>query len=187
MHCIKTVTRVRAQTVAVAAQRRRAKIFFHASRALCALTAVAALSGCNTPAPQGVSELTGTLPASGTVGGARAASLAAHRTAHTVAEYRLDAAARLVAANPGHTYTDPSPEVLLAIPVLEIEVNADGSVRNIAVLREPTQALDTVQLAIDAVHRAAPFGDATELPSPRRFSEVFLFDDERRFKPRSLD
>ena len=38
-----------------------------------------------------------------------------------------------------------------------------------------------------AVHRAAPFGDVSNLPRPWRFSEVFLFRDDKRFKPRSLD
>jgi hypothetical protein len=40
---------------------------------------------------------------------------------------------------------------------------------------------------MDAVRRAAPFGDVSRLPRPWRFAEVFLFDDERRFKPRTLD
>ena len=42
----------------------------------------------------------------------------------------------------------------LAIPVLEIELNGDGSVRRIQVLRRPGQAADTVQLAMAAVQRA---------------------------------
>lgn len=99
----------------------------------------------------------------------------------------MQAARRIVAVSQDRSYDGPVPEPLLAIPVLEIELNADGSVRNIKVLRTPTQALDTVQLAIDAVKRAAPFGDVRHLPRPWRFAEVFLFDDDRRFKPRSLD
>ena len=71
--------------------------------------------------------------------------------------------------------------------MLEIELNADGSVRRIDVLRQPRQARDTTQLAIDAVRRAAPFGDVSRLPKPWKFSETFLFDDERRFKPRTLE
>ena len=38
-----------------------------------------------------------------------------------------------------------------------------------------------------AVHRAAPFGDVSRLPRPWKFVETFLFDDDRRFKPRTLD
>ena len=79
------------------------------------------------------------------------------------------------------------PEPLLAIPVLEVELHADGHVREIRVMRQPGQARDTVQLAIEAVRRAAPFGPVDHLPRPWRFAEAFLFDDARRFKPRSLD
>ena len=102
-------------------------------------------------------------------------------------EYRVSVGRRLVAANPDGTYTGVPPEPLLAIPVLEIDLNRDGSVRNVRVQRPPSQAEDTVQLAIDAVRRAGPFGDVSHLPQPWRFSEVFLFRDDRKFKPRSLD
>jgi hypothetical protein len=102
-------------------------------------------------------------------------------------QYRLQAARRLVAANPGLTYMGTPPDILLAIPVLEIELNGDGSIRRIEVLRYPGQAPDTTQLAIDALRRAAPFGDVSSLPKPWRYTETFLFDDARKFKPRSLD
>lgn len=102
-------------------------------------------------------------------------------------DYRVQVAKRLVAANPNGTYMGVPPEPLLAIPVLEIELNGDGSVRHITVLRQPSQATDTVKLAMDAVRRAAPFGDVSRLPRPWKFAEVFLFNDERRFKPRTLD
>jgi hypothetical protein len=96
------------------------------------------------------------------------------------------AATRLVEFNPGQVYLDRPPEALLAIPVLRVDLHADGRVRRITVLREPRQAKDTVQLAIAAVHRAAPYGDLSRLPEPRMFVETFLFNDDRRFKPRGL-
>jgi len=102
-------------------------------------------------------------------------------------ELRQQAARRLVAANPGGTYTGSVPDVLLAIPVLEVEVNSDGSIRRIEVLRHPRQAQDTVQIAIDAVRRAAPFGDVSRASKPWKFTETFLFTDDRKFKPRTLD
>ncbi len=102
-------------------------------------------------------------------------------------EYRLLAAHKLVAANPRGSYLGEVVQPLLAIPVLEIELHADGSVQDIKVLRQPSQATDTVALATAAVRRAAPFGAVGHLPRPWRFTEVFLFNDERQFKPRSLD
>ena len=102
-------------------------------------------------------------------------------------EFRVHAGRRIVEANPNTTFTGAVPEPLLAIPVLEVELNGDGSVRRVLVQRHPSQAPETVQIAIDAVHRAGPFGDVSHLPRPWKFSEVFLFRDDRRFKPRALD
>lgn len=102
-------------------------------------------------------------------------------------EFKLNAARRLVAAHPDTSYVGEPPEPLLAIPVLEIELHADGSVRRIHVVREPREEKQTIQMAIDAVHRAAPYGDVSKLPRPWRFVEVFLFDDDLRFMPATLD
>ncbi len=102
-------------------------------------------------------------------------------------DWRQQAALRIVSLDPDGSYLGAVPEPLLAIPVLEVDLNADGSVRRIQVLRRPGQALDTVQLAIAAVQRAAPFGSVAHLPRPWRFTETFLFDAQRRYKPRTLD
>jgi hypothetical protein len=109
------------------------------------------------------------------------------RPSRTWEEYRRQAAERMVAASPGGSYMGVPPEPLLAIPVLEVVLNRDGSVRRIDVMRRPGQAHDTIQLAIEAVHRAAPYGRVSHLPRPWRFTEVFLFNDDRQFKPRTLD
>jgi hypothetical protein len=119
---------------------------------------------------------------------ARAGSkLPAPRAVRSMADVRQQAAERLVAANPTITYTGKPPDPLLAIPVLEVELNADGSIRSIDVMRHPRQAKDTVQVAADAMRRAAPFGDVSRLPRPWKFVETFLFDDQRKFKPMTLD
>ncbi len=113
--------------------------------------------------------------------------LPAPQSPRSWADARLQAARRLMAANPDQVYTSTPPDILLAIPVLSIELNADGSVRHITVLRYPSQARDTVDMAMQAIYRAAPFGDVSRLPKPWKFNETFLFDDARRFKPMTLD
>lgn len=118
-------------------------------------------------------------------GATQDAASAAH--ARSWEPYRVQAARRIVAANPQMTYGGAVPEPLLAIPVLEVELNGDGSVRRIEVLRQPSQARETTQMAIDAVRRAAPFPAVSHLPKPWKFAEAFLFNDDKRFKPRSLD
>lgn len=171
------------------------------------LAGLSLLAGCSAPAPEppppgAASSTAGTPPgaASGLGDGSsgRSSAPAVAGTAAPVrmpppgpvrnwAEVRHQAALRLVAANPNGTYTGTVPDQLLAIPVLEIELNRDGSVRRIEYLRLPRQAKDTTQLAVDAIHRAAPFGDVSRLPKPWRFTETFLFNEERKFKPRTLD
>ena len=138
-------------------------------------------SSSNAPA---ASTRTITVPAPAVAGGV---ALPPPGVVRNWSEVRLQAAKRLVAANPQMTYMGEVPEPLLAIPVLEIELHADGSIRHIDVMRKPTQALDTIKLATDAVYRAAPFGDVSRLPKPWRFTETFLFSDDRKFKPRTLD
>jgi hypothetical protein len=113
--------------------------------------------------------------------------LAAPTARRSWAEVRQQAAERLVAANPDITYMGKVPDQLLAIPVLEIELNGDGSIRRIDVLREPRQAKETLKIAVEAVRRAAPFGDVSRLPKPWKFVETFLFDDAGKFKPRTLE
>ena len=114
-------------------------------------------------------------------------ALPAPRAVRNWSELRQQAAERIVAANPEITYVGAVPDPLLAIPVLEIELHGDGSIRRIEVLREPRQAKDTIKIAVDAVRRAAPFGDVSRLPRPWKFAETFLFDDARKFKPRTLE
>ncbi len=114
-------------------------------------------------------------------------ALGTPRPVRSWAEVRQQAAERMVAANPDITYVGKVPDQLLAIPVLEIELNGNGSIRKIEVLRPPRQAKETLQTAADAVRRAAPFGDVSKLPKPWKFVETFLFDEQHKFKPRTLD
>ena len=68
---------------------------------------------------------------------ARAGPAPYMRPARTVDEYKRQMGVRLIAANPGITYTKRAPDMLMGIPILEVEVNADGSVRHISVMRTP--------------------------------------------------
>jgi len=155
--------------------------------------ALAACSGLSADRAPGEAGDVGRTTAAATTGVAATASadgrraLPSPRPSRNWNELRQQAAERIVAANPGITYTGTVPDPLLAIPVLEIELNGDGSIRRIEVLREPRQAKDTLKIAVDAVRRAAPFGDVSRLPRPWKFAETFLFDDSRKFKPRTLE
>jgi outer membrane biosynthesis protein TonB len=165
--------------------------------------AILMLTGCaQTPAPPTTAAAPGARPPAATPTPASPASpaspaapaqpaapvlLAEPLAARTWDEFQRQAALRMVAASPEGSYVGTPPDPLLAIPVLEIELERDGRVRDIRVLRYPKQALDTTKLAVEAVRRAAPYGDMTHLSRPWKFTEVFLFNDERRFMPRTLD
>ena len=153
----------------------------------CALAVGALLTACSSPmpSPAPVEVARPTTPSATTR--SAAPSMTNPSPVRGMNELRLQAARRLVETNPGGTYTGRVPDMLLAIPVLEVELNSDGSIRRIEVLRRPSQAQDTVQLAIDAMRRAGPFGDVSRAPKPWKFTESFLFNDERKFKPRTLD
>ncbi len=164
-----------------------------AARALAACGALW-LAGCGSPpAPPAAPSLPTASPAAPgqppmpAPGGAARLALPPPVRARDWDDFKRLAALRIVAANPGRTYDGPVPEPLLAIPVLEFELDRDGAVSHVRVLRYPRQAKDTTQLAVDAVKRAGPFGSVAHLPRPWKFVEVFLFDDDRRFKPRTLD
>lgn len=113
--------------------------------------------------------------------------LASPATPRNAVELRLRLAQRLVASHPDTSYLSRTPERLWAIPVLQVDLNADGSVRKIVVLRHPTTGDQATELAIAAVKRAAPYGRVAKLPKPWTVVETFLFDDDLRFKPRTLD
>ena len=159
-------------------------------RRLAAWLGLCALSACQTPAPQPTRAPAATpapAPTRVTPAPTPVAPAPYMRPARTVDEYKRQMGLRLVAANPSITYTKRAPDILMGIPILEVEVNADGSVRHIGVIRTPEEARETVQIAIDAVKRAAPFGDASQVPKPWKFLQVFLFDYDGRFKPKVLD
>ena len=165
--------------------------------AMASLAALLSLSACQTPppAPSATTPPDARPDARGEGTRSPASSSSRRSDVHlpppqsprSWSEARAQAARRLVAANPDGTYMGKPPALLLAIPVMTVELNGDGSVRDINVMRYPSQARDTVNLAIAAIRRAAPYGDVSRLPKPWRFNETFLFNEERKFKPMTLD
>jgi hypothetical protein len=106
--------------------------------------------------------------------------------ARTWDEYRLRAARRIQLTSGGETFAGPLPEPLQSIPVLQVQLNRDGSVRNIVVLRVPGQSAQTVEMASTAIRRAAPFGPVAHLPRPWQFNETFLYNRDLKFQLRTL-
>lgn len=118
-----------------------------------------------------------------------AAAPAAPAVPKNMDEFKKVAAKKMLAANPEHTYGGKPQAMNFGIPILEIELNDDATVKNISVVRPPANeaAAGTVDIAMDAIRKAAPYGDISKLPKPVKWTEVFLFNDQKKFKPRSLE
>ena len=104
-------------------------------------------------------------------------------------DFKKMAGRRMVSASPQGSYMGKPPPILFGIPILETELNADGTVRSISITRPPAnpEAANTVDHAMEAIRRGAPYGDMSRLPKPWKWTEVFLFNEQRQFKPRSLE
>lgn len=148
---------------------------------------VAARPAPPVPAPSAPASPVAAAPVPPAPVGMRVVKLPPPAPSRNMTEVRLQAARRLVAAHPDGTYMSTPRQPLLGVPVLKISLNVDGSVNNVSVLREPHEAKQTIQQAIDAVYRAAPYGDLSRLPRPWEFIETFLFEHNGRFKPMTLD
>ena len=83
----------------------------------------------------------GTGAPSATVAGARPTGRSRDWT-----EYKLRAAQRIHQTSAGETFAGPLPDPLQSIPVLQVHLNRDGSVRDISVLRTPRQSPQTIEI-----------------------------------------
>ena len=97
-------------------------------------------------------------------------------------DYKTQVAHHVADHNPERSYTGTLPPMLPAIVVLEITVDRDGQLADVAVQR--SRDPDASEIALASVRRSAP------LPPPPTgrltFSETFLFADSERYQLRSL-
>jgi hypothetical protein len=101
-------------------------------------------------------------------------------------QYQWQMAQKIAAANPQLTFAGALPDPLASIPVIEVELKADGSIAHLHVLRTPVYHPETVHTAKAAIERAQPFGSVAHLPRPWRFAETFLFNEDLKFQLRTL-
>jgi protein TonB len=97
-------------------------------------------------------------------------------------DYKTQVAHHVADHNPERAYTGTLPPMLPAIVVLEITVDRDGQLADVAVQRSRNP--DASEIALASVRRSSP------LPPPPTgrltFSETFLFADSERYQLRSL-
>jgi protein TonB len=102
-------------------------------------------------------------------------------------DYKTQVAQHVVQHNPGHSFEGTLPPMLPAIVVLEITVDENGGLKDMAVQR--SRDPDASLVALASMRRSTP------LPRPERlasgtgkltFSETFLFADSEHYQLRSL-
>lgn len=110
------------------------------------------------------------------------------RRATTLPDYKVEVAKQIASASTD-LFSDPIPEVLKSIVVLDIRIGRDGAPQQVSV-RRSNGFRQLEQRAEANVRKAAPFSaPAPELlrgASSVQFLETFLFRDDGRFQILSL-
>ena len=119
---------------------------------------------------------------------AKATPPATLKRATTLDGYKIEVAKRIAGASPD-LFSDPLPEVLKSIVVLDIAIGRDGVPQQVSV-RRSNGFRQLEQKAEASVRKAAPFSapgpEVLRGASSVRFLETFLFRDDGRFQIRSL-
>jgi hypothetical protein len=107
--------------------------------------------------------------------------------AEVAAEYRVDAARHVYAAFPSRIYKGKLPPMLYAVMITDTEIDAQGHVVDVQVVRPPASATEVTPWVVSLIKRASPF------PVPARFTagrvvyrEIWLVDKTGRFQVDTL-
>jgi protein TonB len=102
--------------------------------------------------------------------------------------YKAEVAQHVVRHNPDHTFSGKLPEMLPAIVVLNITVDKNGELKDVAVQR--SRDPDASKVAVASMKRSEPLPKPVNVVAagggPLTFSETFLFDSQYRFQLRTL-
>jgi len=95
--------------------------------------------------------------------------------------YRQDGARAIYAAYPDSIYKGKLPPLLYAVAVVETELDANGNVRDVRMVRAPTHAPEVTAKIRELIRKASP------LPAPARmgttrYTDVWLFDKSGKFQ-----
>ncbi|MCY7371598.1 MAG: hypothetical protein LH479_12260 [Polaromonas sp.] len=147
----------------------------HGLLALAALLAVG-VTGCKT-APHERSGLDGATSAPAATPGpsqrqqpAQAQGSARHSAAGTPRAYRRDGASHLYQLNAERIYKGRMPPLLVAVGVMNVEIDGAGQVTRLDWMRAPKHAPEVMTDIERTIRRAAPF------PAPARMGKVVYTD-----------
>lgn len=146
-----------------------------------AIAALACLAGCSTPPP---AKAPTPAPVARVPAPAAAPVPPANRNisqATNEKAYRHDGARAIYAAYPDSIYKGKLPPLLYAIAVVETELDANGNVRDVRMVRAPSHAPEVTAKIRELIRKASP------LPAPARmgatkYTDVWLFDKSGKFQ-----
>ena len=158
------------------------------SGAICVALIAVFMAGCaSSPMPPSSSSTSMPgAPAAGRPGAAVEPARNALPAVSSWAEYRRRAARLIMAANAESVAQGALQEPLLGIPVVQVQLNADGSIRLVDTLRASKVAPETTNPALAAIRRVGNFGPVSNLPPPWQFTETFLYNDGMKFQLRTV-
>jgi periplasmic protein TonB len=100
-------------------------------------------------------------------------------------EYRIDAARHLYAAYPGRIFKGRLPPLLFSVMIVETEIDSEGQVQNISVVRKPA-ADEVAPWVLAMIKRAAPFPAPAKMPGGTRYLDIWLVDKSGLFQVDTL-
>lgn len=100
-------------------------------------------------------------------------------------EYRLDAARHLYATYPAQVLKGQVRANVYAILVTETDVDAQGKVLAVRVLRPPAQAREVTPWVVSLIRRASPLPPPLKMKRVR-YVETWLVDQSGQFQVRTL-
>lgn len=102
--------------------------------------------------------------------------------------YKTQVAYHIMRHNPQQTFSGRLPPMLPAIVVVNVTVDKDGELKDVAVQR--SRDPDASRVAVASMKRSGPLPKPVNLMANNTdsltFSETFLFNDEYRFQLRSV-
>ncbi|MBS0435731.1 MAG: energy transducer TonB [Proteobacteria bacterium] len=147
------------------------------------MATLAWLAGCTTPpppaapAPAPAARAPAAPPAAAPAATNRRVSQASNEKA-----YRQDAARAIYAAYPDSIYKGKLPPLLYAIAVVETELDANGNVRDVRMLRAPSHAPEVTARVRDMIRKASPLPAPARLGNSVKYTDTWLVDKSGKFQ-----
>jgi hypothetical protein len=100
--------------------------------------------------------------------------------AETPLEYRSDGARHIYAAYAKHIHKGKMPPLLYGIAIIETEIDGQGNVQNVRVVRQPAAA-EVAPWAVDMIKNASPFPMPAKMGTVK-YTDIWLVDKSGRFQ-----